>query len=98
MPRKKQTDVELLEPIKNKKNKKLIVEPEKRYFVDGHNDVQEYYEPLKQYEIDWNKIAADVREAAQLVEQSKYESDDGALTKKQLNQIKKTALKPSKKK
>lgn len=99
MPRRKNEDISVLEkPTKTKKTKSIKVTSEPKYFVDGHGDVREYYEVPKQYEIDWNKIAADVREAAQLVEQIKYESDDGALTKKQLNQIKKTALKPSKKK
>lgn len=59
--------------------------------------VEEVIEPIKQYEIDWDKIAADVREAALLVEQ-KYEPDDGPLTNDQIEQIKKTAKKPKQKK
>lgn len=58
---------------------------------------EETLEPLKQYEIDWDKIAADVREAALLVEQQ-YEQDDGPLTDAQIDQIKKTARKPRQKK
>lgn len=59
--------------------------------------VEEVIEPIKQYEINWDKIAADVREAALLVEQ-KYEPDDGPLTDDQIEQIKKTAKKPRQKK
>ena len=97
MPRRKKEDIAVLEkPAKTKKVKKPIVEPEVKYFVDGHNDVREYYEPLKQYEINWDKIAADVREAALMVEQPKYEQDDGPLTKSQLKQVQKSARKKSK--
>lgn len=50
-----------------KKKQPTVVEPKPKYFVDGHGDVQEYYDPPKPYEIDWNKIAANVKEAAELV-------------------------------
>ena len=54
---------------------------------------QEYYESPKQFEINWEKIAADVKEAALMVE-AKYEKDDGPLTTEQLEQIQLTAPKP----
>ena len=96
MPRNKKTDLTVLEkPVKVKKTKTSVIEPEVKYFVDGHSDVREYYEPKKEYEIDWNKIAANVREAADMIK--KYEPDDGPLTKDQIKQIKETAIKPSKK-
>jgi hypothetical protein len=50
-------------------------------------------EPIKQYEIDWNKIAEDVRAAAELVKEG-YPPDDGPLTKDQIRQIKESAPKP----
>lgn len=79
-----------------RKKKETVIEPEKKYFVDGHNDVREYYEPLKQFEINWDKIAADVKAAAEMIKN--YPQDNGPLTKDQISQIKKTAPKPSKKK
>jgi len=78
-----------------RKKKEVVVETEKKYFVDGHNDVQEYYEPVKQFEINWEKIAADVKEAAKMVE-AKYEQDEGPLTDSQIAQIKYSAPKPKK--
>lgn len=95
MPRKKKEVVAVLDkPKKEKKSRSetLEVHPKPKYFVDGHSDVREYYEPIKQYEIDWNKIAADVRAAAEMVKN--YEQDNGPLTKSQIKQIKETALKP----
>lgn len=97
MPRSKKEDLAVLEKsAKIKKTKSTIVEPKLKYFVDGHSDVREYYEPPKQYEIDWNKIASDVREAALMVQKPQYEQDDGPLTKNQLKQIQKSARKKSK--
>jgi hypothetical protein len=75
-----------------RKKKEVVKESEVKYFVDGHNDVREYYEPIKQYEIDWNKIAEDVRAAAELVKG--YPADDGPLTNDQIRQIKESAPKP----
>lgn len=49
-------------------------------------------EPIKQYEIDWNKIAEDVKAAAEMIKN--YEQDDGPLTKNQIKQIKASAPKP----
>ena len=51
--------------------------------------------PITQFEINWEKIAADVKEAAQMVE-AKYEQDDGPLTDSQIAQIKESAPKPKK--
>lgn len=97
MPRSKKEGLAILEkPAKIKKTKSTIVEPQPKYFVDGHSDVREYYEPPKQYEIDWNKIAADVREAAIILEQPKYEQDNGPLNKNQLKQIQKSTRKKAK--
>lgn len=76
-----------------RKKKVAVAEPEVKYFVDGHNDVREYYESPKQFEINWEKIAADVKEAALMVE-ANYEKDDGPLTTEQLEQIQLTAPKP----
>ena len=95
MSRKKNENISNLKKSKEK-TKSLTQEP--KHFVDGHGDVREYYEPIKQYEINWDKIAADVREASLMVEQPKYEMDDGHLTKSQIKQIKKSAPKLSKKK
>ena len=60
----------------------------KELFVDGHGDIREV--GLQQYEINWEKIANDVKEAKLLVENKQYEPDDGPLTK---SQIKETAPK-----
>lgn len=54
-------------------------------------------EPIVEYIINWDKIAADVKAAAEMVE-PKYEKDDGPLTKDQIKKIKKTAPKPKTKK
>lgn len=81
---------------RKKKDNKTAVENNVKYFVDGHGDVQEYREPIVEYIINWEKIAADVKAAAEMVKN--YPQDDGALTKSQISQIKKTAPKPSKKK
>ena len=51
-------------------------------------------EPIKQYEIDWNKIAEDVKAAAEMIKN--YEQDDGPLTTNQIKQIKASAPKPKK--
>ena len=75
-----------------RKKKAAVIEPEVKYFVDGHNDVREYYESPKQFEINWEKIAADVKEAARMVE-AKYPEDDGPLSNHQVEQIKATAPK-----
>ena len=76
-----------------RKKKEVIKSNEVKYFVDGHNDVREYYEPIKQYEINWDKIAENVRAAAELVKEG-YPPDDGPLTDNQIRQIKETAPKP----
>jgi len=52
--------------------------------------------PVQQFEIDWNKIAANVREAAEMVKIN-YPRDDGPLTKNQIKQIKETAPKRGRK-
>ena len=49
-------------------------------------------EPIVEYVINWDKIAADVKEAARMVE-AKYEKDDGPLSDDQIEQIKATAPK-----
>jgi len=63
----------------------------KELFVDGHGDIREV--GLQQYEINWEKIANDVKEAKLLVENKQYEPDDGPLTKSQIKQIKESAPK-----
>lgn len=63
----------------------------KELFVDGPSDVREV--GLQQYEINWEKIANDVKEAKLLVENKQYEPDDGPLSKSQITQIKETAPK-----
>lgn len=49
-------------------------------------------EPIVEYIINWDKIAADVKEAARMVE-AKYPEDDGPLSNHQIEQIKATAPK-----
>lgn len=93
MPRKKKDETIQTKLIQKTKT---IVEPQAKYFVDGHGDVREYFEPLKQYEINWQHIANNVKQAAEMIKN--YEKDDGPLTKSQLKQIKKSAPKFSKKK
>jgi hypothetical protein len=93
MPRKKKNENIQTKPIKKTKT---IMEPETKYFVDGHGDVREYYEPVVEYVINWEKIAADVKAAAEMIKH--YEKDDGPLTKSQLKQIKLSAPKFTKKK
>lgn len=50
----------------------------KKLTVDGHGDVHEVVEPIKEFIIDWDKIARNVREALeeherkQMVEQAPY--------------------------
>lgn len=88
MPRKKKN--ETIQQVKT------IIEPETKYFVDGHGDVREYFEPVVEYVINWEKIAADVKAAAEMIKH--YEKDDGPLTKNQLKQIKASAPKFNKKK
>ena len=71
MPRKKKTEeVVVAETPKKRtrKTKEKVSEPEVKYFVDVHGDVREYTEPVKQFEIDWDKIKAQVREAAEMIE------------------------------
>lgn len=99
MPRKnKEQAVKSEKTLKSKKTKQSIQVPDKdvKYFVDGHGDVREYYEPVVEYVINWEKIAADVKAAAEMT--ANYPQDDGPLTASQIKQIKKTAPKPSKKK
>ena len=69
MPRKKKVEeTVVVEAPKKKPRKPKSEKPaEPKYFVDGHGDVREYTEPLKQFEIDWDKIAANVREATDMV-------------------------------
>jgi len=76
MPRKKKVEeTVVVEAPKKKPRKPKSEKPaEPKYFVDGHGDVREYTEPLKQFEIDWDKIAANVRDAADMVEQFKKTS------------------------
>jgi len=81
---------------RKKKDTKTTVDPDVKYFVDGHGDVREYREPIVEYIINWEKIAADVKAAAEMIKN--YPQDNGPLTKDQISQIKKTAPKPSKKK
>lgn len=52
-------------------------------------------EPIVEYIINWDKIAADVKAAAELV--GKYPRDDGPLTQDQIRQIQETAPKPKRK-
>ena len=54
----------------------------------------EVLEPIRQYEINWDKIAEDVKAAAEMIKN--YEQDDGPLTKNQIKQIKASAPKPKK--
>ena len=49
-------------------------------------------QPIVEYIINWDKIAADVKAAAEMVKN--YPADNGPLTKKQIRQIKETAPKP----
>jgi len=69
MPRKKKVEeiVVIEEPKKKPRKPKSEKPAEPKYFVDGHSDVQGYTEPLKMFEIDWDKIAADVKAAAEMV-------------------------------
>lgn len=52
-------------------------------------------QPIVEYVINWDKIAADVKAAAEMV--PSYPADNGPLTEDQIRQIKETAPKPKRK-
>lgn len=52
-------------------------------------------QPIVEYVINWDKIAADVKAAAEMV--PNYPADNGPLTEDQIRQIKETAPKPKRK-
>ena len=72
-------------------DKEITMPPRKKKEVVAES--VEVLEPIKQYEINWDKIAEDVRAAAELVKKG-YPPDDGPLTDNQIRQIKESAPKP----